>query len=50
MHTETQLFAYAKAVHEETLLRYIATSRWATISFEKIVIEAAFHRLGALRI
>ena len=50
MHTETQRFADAKAVHEETLLRYIATSRWATIAFEKIMIEEAFHQLGALRI
>lgn len=49
MHTETQRFAYAKAVHEETLLRSIATPKWAKIAFEKIMIEVAIPQLGALR-
>ena len=49
MHAETQRFAYTEAVHEETLLRSIATSKWATITFEKMITEVAFHQLGALR-
>ena len=49
MHTETQRFAYAKAVHEEAVLQSIATSKWATIAFEKIKTEVVLRRLGALR-
>ena len=49
LHTETQRFAYAEAVHEETLLRSIATSKRAKIALERVMIEAAIPQLGALR-